>query len=266
MGQIVDISEVLLRLGLSSSVTEEERAIVGAALQEAEGEVKRHLRYDPAQASRTEFYPQQMIGASSREGAWESTNTEAYIRRVSESATSELFVRHLPIRSSPAIDLRIDYDGKAGAKTGAFAVTTKKVEGTDFWPNYDMLDSDGHGVCRDGIVRSIGLWPTEAGSVKIAYTAGYTDSELHGQDTMIDASPIMGAIIGEAIRRAKIIFTNMKTSRGWAAGNLNSESLGDYSYSTDGSGAGVTLSNATLLGTTKEKLADFVNWGFSLGG
>jgi hypothetical protein len=268
MGTIVDPSEIILDLGLSASITDEERGIIQAAITRAEGAVKRYIRYDPTQQSRTEYYPSQNYARSHAGSVWEVSGGTAYQRNVSQESTSELQVRHIPIRSTPTIDLRVDYDGRSGTQAGSFGATSQKVEGTDFWPNYDRDDSSGDQVCSDGIIRSVGLWPTQAGSVKIVYTAGYSDEEMHGQDSIIDASPIMDAVVEEAIRRAKKAFVNMKqTVAGWVAGPMKSEKLGDYSYVLgDGVVDRLFGSTVDLTEETKEKLTEFVNYGYDLGG
>ena len=125
MGSIVDPSEVLLELGMSGTVTEEERAIATVAIQRAEGAVRRHLRYDPTQQSRTEFYPQSDYGQTTRIGVWETSGDQAVLRRLSEASTNALLIRHIPIRASTAMVLYIDYDGRSGAASGAFAASSQ---------------------------------------------------------------------------------------------------------------------------------------------
>jgi hypothetical protein len=112
------------------------------------------------------------------------------------------------------------------------------------------------------------LWPTTAGSVKVVYTAGYSQTELRGQDALVDAGPIWEACVDEAVRRARKIFLQMKNSRvGWLSGPMTSENLGDYSYSVDASSISKLFGSATDLTTeSKEKLSSFVNWGYALGG
>ncbi len=266
MGRIVDIAEVLLELGLSSTVTDEERAVTTAAIARGESAVKRYLRYDPTQVARTEFYPRANMGRTSAQGVWEANENQAYFRQVSEASTAELQVQHIPIRSSPAVILYIDYNARSGTQSGAFAAETLKVEGTDFWPNYDGEDSSGNSICRDGIIRSFGLWPVESGSVKLVYTAGYSDEELHGQDAIVDAGSIVDAVIGEAARRAKKVFVNKKSaSAGWLAGPLQSESFGAYSYSVDTAALNRLFgSSMDLLPDTQHKLSEFVNMAFEM--
>lgn len=258
MGRLIDISEVLLQIGLSSSATDEERAIVQQAIVGAEGAVQRHLRYDPLRMERTEFYPRQDLSSSNR-GVWEANDTEAYFRQVAEAATCELQLQCIPVRS--VAHLYVDYDGRSGTRAGAFDATTEKTEGSDFWANYDMLDSSGAKLCRDGILRSEGTWPTTAGSVKVVYTAGYSLKEIHGQDSVVDASPIMEVVIDEAVRRAKKVLAMMKSTTGWAAGAKTSESLGEYSYSVDGGSLTQLTSGGSLTPSNLSRLAEFVNWG-----
>jgi len=267
MGTIADLSEVLLELGLSASCSDEERAISDVALRRAEGAVKRFLGYDPVLKSRTEYYPRRDYNYGNAVHVWEATSSEAYVRRLAEGSTNELQVQHIPIREVPAIELRIDYDGRGGANPTAFSdANTLKVEGTDFWPSYDKHDSNGNGVCSDGIIRSVGLWPTTFGSVRIIYTAGYSNAELHGEDSIIDASPILEAVVEEAKRRAEQIFVRKKSTIGFVAGLKSTERLGDYSYSIDTALASKLYGNVKdLTDQSKMMLEEFVNrgWAFS---
>lgn len=263
---IVDMSEVLLDLGLSGSVTDEERAIVNASIRRAEGAVRRFIQYDPKQLTRTEFYPQQDLAMNNTSIVWEVNERVAYQRHLATGTTMELLIRHIPIRRITS--LYIDYDGRAGTRSGAFGSETLKVEGTDYWPNFDGVDDDGNSLCRDGIIRSEGLWPVTPGTVKIVYVAGYSQKEFHGQSSIIDATPILEAIVNEAVRRAKGILVKKKQKgAGFVAGLITSESLGDYSYSIDGASANrLSGSQWDLSGDSKERLNDFVNWGYSIGG
>lgn len=264
MGRIVEISENLLVLGITSP-TEVERAMVQICIGPAEGAIKRHLNYDPVQATRTEYYPQ-FEGANSGESVWEVNDSVAYMRSLAGGSADILQVQHLPIRSITS--LKVDYDGRSGTREGAFASETAWTEGTDFFPNYDKKDSSGIKMCTDGMIRSEGRWPERAGSVELIYVAGYTAAELRGQDSVVDASPIWEAVLDEVTRRVHKHYSRMKKAlTGFVGGALTSESLGDYSYSVDGA----TLSKLVggsfdLLPETEIKLEKFVNYGWSLSG
>ena len=265
-GRIAEISDILLDLGLSTRSTAEELAIVEAALKKAEGSVRRHLKYGPVLASRTEFYPQAEFAGSYGRGTWEAEGNSAVFRHSSSGATDLLQVRHLPIRSTVAPEVYIDTDGRFGAKSGAFP--TAETLGETFWPQWDGHDSSALGICRDGLIRSIGMWPLTAGSVKVVYTAGYSQSELRGEDATVDASGIWETVVNAAARRAKRIMSTKKSDRiGFVAGALSSEKLGDYSYKLDTSTTAQLYSgNWEFLPEDWERLSEFVNWGWALAG
>lgn len=262
---IADISEVLLLLGLSDSATDEQRAIANYAIRSAQGAVKRHLMYDPEYGQHTEYYPQQDFLVDDRQTVWEVNDENAYQRTRDAGLTDTLLVRHIPIRSIAF--LYVDYDARHGQQSGSFGAETLKTEGTDYWTSDDLVDSDGVGVCRDGIIRSYGIWPATPGAVKIVYSAGYKSAEFRGEEAALDASPIWTSVVEEAMRMAKKLLVNKKSTRGFVAGPIVSESLGDYSYSVDGSALNRLYGSSwELTGESKDRLRDFINMGYALGG
>ncbi len=251
----------MLELGLGSSTSADEASVVTGAVRRAEAAIKRHLRYDPMQASRTEFYPGADYDYTGRSVVWETEGDVAILRRRALPATSELQLRHLPVRSITS--LFIDYDGRSGTQAGSFPADSERTEGSDFWPNFDRVDSAGASVCTDGIIRSVGQWPTTPGSVKIVSVAGYTEAEFAGEVEILDASQIREAVLVEAVRRAQRAFVRAKQATGFKAGPFQSESLGDYSYSVAvdknmSYGVGVISAEAV------EMLQEFVNWGYQI--
>jgi len=264
MGNIADISEVLLDLGLSSSVTDEERAVADIAIKRAEGAVARYIGYDPVRRERTEYYPRMDLSNQASAVVWEVNDHSAYQRQFADAVSMELQIQCLPVRS--IANVWIDYDGRFGTRSGSFDSDSLKTAGEDYWPDYDGLDDDGNGICMDGIIRSQGLWPTTPGSVKITYTAGYSAAEFHGQKQLVDASPILESVVAEACRRVKKMMAWKKqTGAGWASGPVTNESLGDYSYGTDGSALARLMGGQwDLIEETKERLSDYINMGAKL--
>lgn len=259
MGNIVDISEVLLDAGLSDGPAEKERALVNTAITRAEAAVRRFLGYDPVQRQRTEYYPQQDCGLSGRSFSWNASSTHAYLSELADAASSDLFLRHVPIRSIQSVNV----DQNRG-----FASSTRWTVNQDYWMHVDMLDDDGNKMSLDGMVKANGSWPSSAGTVRIVYTAGYSAAELHGQKDLIDATPILEAVVDESVRRMlKIINRGKKTGAGWTGGPLTSESLGDYSYSIDTNLMGKLLGlGDDLMGETMAKLQSFRNLGHMIAG
>jgi len=267
MGRIVDVSEMFLELGLSDSITEEERAIVTVALMRAEAAVKKFLHYDPLFQSHTEFYPVRSSATGGRE-VWDRSGNNAVVESISEEGSSDLQLRHLPVRSAPAIEIRKDSAARAGTVAGSFGVDTVQTEGESFYPNYTVVDSSDNSVCMDGIIRSVGTWPNTPGSIRVVYSAGYTRDELHGQDDVLDANTIVEAIVIEARRRVVKAFVRRKSAKlGWMAGVITSEGLGDYNYSVD-AGLAVKLFGDTkdLMDESKQLLSEFINMGIILLG
>lgn len=285
MGEIVTSNDDVLRqLGLASP-TADEAEIVSSSILFAERAVRRYLHYDPVQRTRTEFYPQLDLNRGGRLGVWEASSTTAYLRDVSGNYSDELQLRHLPIRSIASI--YVDYDGRFGKRSGSFSSETLKTEGTDYWARYDGQDDDSNLICRDGIVLTQGTWPSSPGSIKITYTAGYTANDFTGVSLRVNAVPIYEAVVFEAARKAKQVFLLSKNSgssgsgsgsgTGWTAGTIQSEKLGDYSYtlssssggssSGGGAGSGGLYDGAVDLSSeSMERLADYVNLGWSLVG
>lgn len=257
MGTIATLAEVYPLLGINPAApTTTEQAVVTAALVGAAAAVRRFLRYDPVKATRIEFYPQMDFSNRGDQSlVWEVSDTTAYVRQVAEACSSELQVAHLPIRE--IVSLKIDYDGRSGAHAGGFGAGTVKVEGVDFWPNYDRVDSGSKKVCSDGIIRSEGLWPAVAGSVKIEYIAGYSDSELHGADAVIDASQIWESVLDETQRRSLKMFYRAKRAGSGFSGPLSSERLGDYQYTIDTTSLRQMASAADVAAENVERLSGF---------
>jgi len=260
---IADVSEVLLELGLEDRATDAERALVQTCIVKAEGAVRRYLQYDPVLRSHTEFHPQQAFQAQISRGVWEVMETRATLRQVSESATNEMQLQNLPVRY-PITSVYVDYDGRSGTWPNSFNPGTWKKEGPDYWANYDLQLSNGLKICTDGIIRTIGLWPTTPGTIKVSYTAGYTPRELRGEGGTLDASPIWEVVINEAARRVRKRMV-MKAGRlGLPAGVKTSEGLGDYNYSMDGDSIKELISGE-LTATSRSALSTFVNLGRMLG-
>jgi hypothetical protein len=273
MARIADISEVLLNLTNEPiELSGQERAVVDFALTRAEGAIVRFLGYDPVQDERIQLYPNRDFSpAYAQHGIWDlnEAKTHAVLTSRSQLTTSDLQVQHIPIRS--IANLWVNIDGKAtSARFTSDHLKAQAAAGNsgDYWPNNDTIDDDGNDVCLDGVIKSHGLWPLQPGTIRVQYTAGYLSDELHGQGTILNARPILDAMINETIRRAKKAFLNrQQTTGGWTPGSIISERLGDYNYTVGGSSSAVDAAYggaADLLPESVQMLADFVNWGWRL--
>ena len=262
-GRILTREDLYAELGISSTQTDAEQAMVDSAINRAEAAVRSHLRYDPVKATRTEIYPRTPPNYSGRDVLWEAEGNQAVLRRREEASTNEIQLQHIPLRADVTPRVWIDYDGRFGTSGSAFAAGDEKTIGTDFWPDYEAYDDAGDQICRAGILRSFGRWPSEPGSVKVTYSAGYTDSEFRGQLSLVDASPIFNACLLEATRFAKrsLAAFAKKTKIGHAPGYLQSENLGSYSYSLGASFADQYMRSNGLMAESREMLQSFLNYG-----
>jgi hypothetical protein len=259
MTQLVDISEVLILLGLAESCPAMDRALALFCITTATGAVRRELQYDPVYASHIEFYPQAGANPAAGESVFDISGTTAFERRINSSASDVLQLQHIPVRS--VVSLKVDYDGRFGTRSGSFGSSTAKTQGADFWPTFDRVDSDGNQLSMDGMLRSQGLWPQNPGSVRVEYYAGYKAKELRGQDSVIDASPIWEAACEEVVRRFIKAKQRQRNSAAGFTGPLSSERLGDYSYTVNSGLVQTLLGNNDLLPESKEKLSPYVNFG-----
>ena len=162
-----------------------------------------------------------------------------------------------------AMAILVDYDGRAGSRPKTFPLDSNRSFGYGYWPNWDSFDSKGFKVCTDGVIRALGLWPTTPSTVQCTYVAGYTNAEFHGNGEL-DASPIWDAALTESVRRARRVIIELAGKLGVVAGALQSETIGEYSYSMS-SDAIKRLYGGALLPESIQKLNRFFNWGAALG-
>lgn len=261
---ILSVADVLLEMNISDT-NQRAVALAEKSLKAAEGDIKRFLQYDPASRTHTEYLPRADANQNGRVSVWEVNSTSAFQRDVSGGSGDTLQLKNLPVRSITS--LNIDYDGRFGQKTGAFAASTLKTEGEDYWLASEEVDSQGNSVSLSGIVYSHGLWSNTAGSIKVVYVAGFTEDEFRGNSGILDASPVWESVLDETIRRMKRTYLLEKKKTGIGQGPFASESLGDYSYSASGAAQDRILgSSSSLLASTVDKLLPFQNLGSLLGG
>lgn len=270
---IASEAEARVVLGLISTITDAERAMLNLLLPAAEGRVIEHLGYDPEQREATEYYPRQEPSGGSMTGnvGWDvdasHRRAEMYVQG-GGGLYPTLQLQRLPIRS--VTNLWIDYSAKHGSAPGAFASASLKVQGQDYWVEFDQ---PGYGPT--GCLMSSGAWPREPGTVKVAYRAGYSPAEFNGRATAagtdsegnlstagVNASPIKRAVLMTLTAGMQKWAALAKSSTGWKPGGLSSERLGDYSY-TVGGNAAETIASLTveLPGTAIDLLEPFRHYG-----
>jgi hypothetical protein len=274
MSVLISEADVRVSLGIAAIITDEERQVLSTVVVEATKAIADFLGYDPVQRSVTEFYPRGNL-ASSRRGSeeFDSNGTRAYIRSTS-GRRQTLQLARLPVRSVASV--RVDLTGRFGQASGAFPGSTELVSGVDYWAEFEEAN-----LCQSGMLISTGLWPTEPGSVRVTYVAGYSSQELAGRayttetvggdvteytNAGVNASAIVRAAKLTASKFFQTEMSNRKSSAtGWrAAGSLTGEKLGDYAYTKDAMASrSLTGMAISLPGEAAELLEPYVHYGLA---
>ncbi len=213
---IVNFAEVLVAIRKTSSVSDSDLGLANDLHLAAEGAVKDRLGYKVESDTYTYYWPTREVGL------W--SNGISRGGRI-------LILPHRPVTAISQIDE--DADGYFAQASSAFSSSDTLTEGTDYLWQLDC-DSDGDGTydaSMSGKVTRLNKgWTTAPGSVKVQYTAGWTNAN-----------------IPKAIRRAVVITAGnwfTKTSGSGATGRIvTQERLGDYSvqYHVDDDSADLVL-------------------------
>jgi hypothetical protein len=252
---IASQAEVRVLLGLASSITDEDRALIELLSPMAKSAIINDgnwgLGYDPEYfEDRVEWFPQAdrtLGGSEDAAGFWDSNanGTKAHWRS-SGNRVTDLQLSHLPVRS--VREVRVDFAGGFGQKAGTFGEGTVQTVGDQYFIKLDRA-----GLSLEGVLYSHTGWPIEPGSVKVIYTSGYTSDEFSGRATSesgstrtgIDASPIKQAFLVTLVKMFRTFKSQRLATGALAPSALSGESLGDYSWTGDGASA------AALTGFTQ---------------
>jgi len=249
MPQIASEAEARVALGLTSAITDDERAAINLFLPAAEKAVVDFIGYDPVQREHTRYFPRTdpSGGIGFPDSGWDVHSSGRSAIRYYPTRASGMFptlqLDVLPVRA--VSDLRVDYDARHGQQTNAFAATTKRTPGQDYW-----TEDEAPNYCPSGCVFSRSTWPIEPGTVRVTFTAGYSPDEMNGrvETTGVDSDGYYNrvGVSANPLKRA-VLLTLTTQMQKWAAlrksettgfvpGPKQSERLGDYQYSLGGDG------------------------------
>jgi hypothetical protein len=245
---ILKESEIRVVLGLEDTITDHERSVLVLAAKSIDAAIIARLGYDPVQRSRTEYYPRYLRHGSGG-GFWDVNVAHTHAVHIERNGPQTIQLKHLPIRKITSV--RVDSNGYFGKGASAFPASTAWTEGEDFFAEYEQGN-----YAPSGIVQARGAWTVTPGSIKITYLAGYSEAELAGEalanvdsggivtTAYVNASDIKQAAILTAMKFFKTVEEHKKQSTvGFTAGAINSEKLGDYSYTLDTSSVSSALSS-----------------------
>lgn len=225
MADILTRAEVLKHLGVASSATESDIALIESIRKQVESSIKKYLGYDPVTPGSdiVQYFPQ-MAPPDNRVPTGDYGLVGIGVAQVAGPETIQLLP--LPVRA--ITEVRVDRDGAFGQLSGSFGSDSIWTAGEQY-----MLDIDTPaGISECGILRSATAtrFPAAPGSVMVTYSAGYTAEELQGQaSNNIDASAITLA----AKMAMSFFYLRAKQLASGVVGTIKSERIGDYSYTVD---------------------------------
>lgn len=225
--EIVSFGACLTEVGIAGSATDAQLGLAQTCKQRAERRVRRWLRCNVVQpvSAYTHILPK---------GQWFDLELARSRGSLSPRKGRILRLPEYPVRT--VTSLLEDENAFGGYATNSFPSSSALVSGSDY-----HIDVNEAGIGWFGnIIRISNFWPTQAGSIKITYTAGWTEAELDGEVTnpYLDASDIKHGTLKQFAEEFNEVV------RQQSGGEITQERLGDYSvtYATESSGAKVALS------------------------
>jgi hypothetical protein len=248
LNEICALAEVIQELGLGSSITNADRALLESKKNRVENLLRKVLRFNISQPTSNyiHFLPERAIATD--EGV-EFVETVGPNNRVIFGTTRTWGdVLQLPQTYVRSItEVREDPTAYGGQGSSAFPSDSVLTEGDDYW-----LDVDESGLSKTGhVLRAAGIgWSGIPRSIRVSYMAGLTAAELDGE-----YSNIKEAVINETITRFKIAKSRSGANTS-GVGPIKSESIGgQYSVSYDTS----RISESSLSAETLDALSHYMN-------
>ncbi len=217
--EIVDISEIIIYLGLQATLTDADHGLLTMLKTHVENDARRYVRHNITQPSSdyVEFHPRT---DRTRFGA-EIVELSGDVVTLQQSSIGGNIIQLDQIFVRSITEVRVDFDAYFGIESGDFPASTLLTEGTDYYmPVEESIGSPATNLNKTGhLIRRSGNWPSRGGTVKATYNAGFTATELDS-----DYSDIKLTIIKEVVFR----FKESKTMGGVEAGfgPLKSFSIG----------------------------------------
>lgn len=214
---IIDVSDLLIKLGKSDTATDAERAVAELIIPLADAAVKDELGYQVNQATHTHFLPDENMYGQQTDYV---DVIQGRINIDGWSGTQILVLPEIPVRSITAI--YSDMAAFGGQGVNDFPAASLIVQGVDYY-----LDNITDGCSWTGFVRRYyNNWPARARAVKAVYVAGFTDAELDGNGSVGRKRP--GQIKAAALIAAAMEFHRAEVDAAGGTGAITSEKLGDY--------------------------------------
>ena len=236
MATIATRAEILTYLGKAASLSDADAALLNMLLPLSDAAVKNYLQTSLNYSQHVEFLP---IGQPviERDDIVEPILRDGVVTLTSNvpPGSDAIQLKHTPVYLA-SLEIREDVGAWAGQAASAFGDGTILVSGRDYYLDVDDAELN---LSRSGLIYRFGRWPTEPRSVKVTYYGGLNAEKLNGMWGDVKLAAIIAAAHAFQIAKAR-----MGPDGG---GPVNSESIGEYSYSrsaafvSEASGGGFDL-------------------------
>ena len=250
---IVSMAEVLVALNKASTATDSELALLEMLMPLVESSLKSYIQstLKRPDVAHVEFLPIGKPDFSREDYLLDDLQKggDEFVFAGGRAGTEILQLKHTPVIET-SLEVREDIGAYAGQAASAFPDSTILTQGTDYWLD---IDSENDGYSRTGFLYRTGAWPAEPRSVKVTYFGGWTAADLDSDPAGAIKLAFLETIVNEFW-----FYTGRKSRSG--GGTLISESIGNYSYATDGSIV-QDISGFNIPPKAMQRLEPFRNYG-----
>lgn len=257
---ITDIAEIVAALGLTQSLTTQEAGVINQIQGPVERSVKNLIRSNVEQATYTHLLPAsnfEPLPVASLDyfdvtGGPIVPGYGGY----GSGGSSKLQLMELPVRSVASV--YEDRQAMGGQAPNGFPSTSLLTAGVNYY-----IDWETAGLCKNGqLIRRVSRWSTVPRSIKVTYTAGYTQAELDGNANdpsfQIDASPLKLAVL-ECIVASYNATLELQTG---GCGPEKTTTIGDATSQFDETESGIKV---VIPGAARIRLQPYVNYARLMG-
>lgn len=254
---IVDLSEILTKLGLGSGVTNQQLGLLNMVHAECEQAIKDICGIQIEQATYTAILPATPALRPRDQflDPIETVNGRAVVSYGHFTTGNILKLPETPVRSITAVyEDRLAFGGQF---PGAFASGTLLTQGIDYWLDYEYVGFSQTGHLK----RIVGAWPGIERTVKVIYVAGYSPAELNGDPA---ALPVTALPIKEAVLSSVVLSYNASLNlQEGEPGTITRKRLGDKNESYNVSESGLRI---IIPKSARQRLRRYISYSRFLGG
>lgn len=222
---ITSRAEILLMLGKQTTATTAQVAFIDMIHPLVESAVEDFLQIEIENKVQIEYLPAQPLGINRDILISDYERTDQGVVAASAGGLATLQLKQTPVFKDGTLEVREDYDAPQTAPASAFDADTVLTYGDDYWLDItreETVSGSTVYISDTGTIQRYGSWPDTPRTVKVTYTAGWTDAQLN--------SGFAGAVKLAVLDTISLAFHGNE-KRNDPKNNPSSESIGKYSYS-----------------------------------